>query len=248
MTHPIIVVVVAFFANAFAAVAGGGVGLIQLPLLLFLGLPYPEALATHKVASVALGVGAGSRYWARGILEARFTALILLSGLPGVLLGSWVVLSIPQGLIRLVLGILTTGLGFYSVRRREFGQAAVASHRDARGLVVGGLGLFVIGVLNGSITSGTGLFCTLWLVRWFGFDYKSAIAYTLALVGLAWNATGAATLGSFGEIQWAWLPWLLAGAVTGSFVGAHVALGSSNRWIKRAFEILTICVGIRLLV
>lgn len=247
MTHPYVVLVVAFLANALAAVAGGGVGLIQLPLLLFLGLPYPQALATHKVASVALGVGAGSRYARSRVLESRFTALILLSGLPGVFLGSWVVLSIPQGVIRVVLGLLTTGLGLYSLRRGQLGQDVRASHRDARGFAVGGLGLFVIGVLNGSVTSGTGLFCTLWLVRWFGFDYKSAVAYTLTLVGLAWNATGAATLGSFGQIQWAWLPWLMAGALSGSFAGAHWALGSSNRWIKRAFEILTIVVGIRLL-
>ena len=248
LSRPLLLVGVAFLANGFAAAAGGGVGLIQLPLLLFLGLPYPEALATHKVASVALGIGAGGRYWRSGILSRRFTVLILASGLPGVLLGALVVLAIPEAVIRVVLGVLTVGLGLYSVRRRELGQTAIARHRDPWGLAIGGLGLFAIGLLNGSVTSGTGLFCTLWLVRWFGLDYKSAVAYTLTLVGLAWNATGAATLGSFGQIRWSWLPWLIAGALAGSYAGAHVALGSSNRWIKRAFEILTIGVGLRLLI
>ncbi len=245
--HPLLLLGVAFVANGFAATAGGGVGLIQLPLLLFLGLPYPAALATHKVASVALGVGAGARYWRGGVLEGRFVLLILAAGLPGVFLGALGVLAIPPAIIRTVLGLLTAGLGLYSLRRHELGQVVAARNRDGRGLVLGGAGLFVIGLLNGSVTSGTGLFCTLWLVRWFGFDYKSAVAYTLALVGLAWNASGALTLGSFGEIRWAWLPWLLAGALSGSYVGAHVAVGSSNRWIKRAFEALTIGVGIRLL-
>ena len=49
-------------------------------------------------------------------------------------------------------------------------------------MVTGGLVLFMIGVLNGSLTSGTGLFVTLWLIRWFGLDYKMAVAYTLILV------------------------------------------------------------------
>ena len=248
VSRSLILVGVAFLANAFAATAGGGVGLIQLPLLLFLGLPYPQALATHKVASVALGVGAGGRYRRSGLFSRPLVLLVLASGLPGVLLGALVVLAIPQARIRMVLGALTVGLGLYSWRRHDLGQEAIARHRDPRGLALGGLGLFVIGVLNGSVTSGTGLFCTLWLVRWFGVDYKSAVAYPLTLVGLAWNAAGAATLGSFGQIRWSWLPWLLAGALTGSYAGAHVAVGSSNRWIKRAFEILTIGVGMRLLV
>ena len=69
-----------------------------------------------------------------------------------------------------------------------------------------GIVLFVIGILNGSLTSGTGLFVTLWLVQWFGMDYKRAVAHTLVLVGLFWNGSGAITLGIIGEIQWDWLP------------------------------------------
>ncbi len=187
VSRPVLLVGVAFLANGFAAIAGGGVGLIQLPLLLFLGLPYPQALATHKVASVALGVGAGGRYWQSGQLSRGLGLLVLASGLPGVFLGALVVLTIPEAVMRTTLGVLTVGLGLYSWRRHDLGQVAQVRHRDARGLVMGGLGLFVIGVLNGSVTSGTGLFCTLWLVRWFGLDYKAAVAYTLTLVG--WPGT-----------------------------------------------------------
>lgn len=231
-----------------AAMAGGGVGLIQLPLLLFLGLPYAQALATHKVASVALGIGAASRYARSRVLSPRFAGFMLLTGVPGVFLGALGVLAVPPHAARLALGLLTTALGVYSLRSHELGQVACPRHRDPAGLAIGGLGFFVIGLLNGSITSGTGLFCTLWLVRWFGFDYKAAVAYTLILVGLVWNAIGAVTLGSFGEIHWSWLPWLLLGAVTGSYAGTHWGLAASNRWIKRAFEVLTIGVGLRLLV
>lgn len=45
-------------ANTLASLAGGGAGLLQFPLLIFLGLPFGVALATHKLASVALGLGA----------------------------------------------------------------------------------------------------------------------------------------------------------------------------------------------
>jgi len=47
-----------FIANTLASLSGGGAGLLQFPLLIFFGLPFSVALATHKIASVALGLGA----------------------------------------------------------------------------------------------------------------------------------------------------------------------------------------------
>ena len=80
-----------------------------------------------------------------------------------------------------------------------------------------------------------------------GLDYRRAIAYTLILVGLFWNSTGAITLGILAEIRWDWLPALLAGSLIGGYLGAHMAIKSGNRWIKRGFEIVTLLVGIKLI-
>jgi len=109
------------------------------------------------------------------------------------------------------LGLLTAGLGIYSWLNPQLGQSVERLHSDRRGVLVGGLVLFGIGVLNGSLTSGTGLFVTMWLVRWFGLDYRHATACTLILVGVFWNSAGALTLGLPGEIRWSWLPALLLG-------------------------------------
>ncbi|HSH84442.1 MAG TPA: TSUP family transporter, partial [Guyparkeria sp.] len=62
LADQIILFVIALIANLFSAFSGGGAGLIQLPVLIFLGLPFAIALATHKVASVALGIGATVRH------------------------------------------------------------------------------------------------------------------------------------------------------------------------------------------
>jgi uncharacterized membrane protein YfcA len=120
-------------------------------------------------------------------------------------------------------------------------------HRNTYGCIIGGIVIFGIGILNGSLTSGTGLFVTIWLIRWFGLDYKRAVAYTLILVGLFWNGTGAITLGLLGEIKWNWLPALLLGSLLGGYFGAHLAITKGNRWIKRIFEVITLLVGIKLI-
>jgi hypothetical protein len=73
------------------------------------------------------------------------------------------------------------------------------------------------------------------------------VAYTLILVGVFWNGTGAVTLGWLGEIKWDWLPALLLGSLLGGYLGAHLAIVKGNRWIKRIYEVITIAVGLKLI-
>lgn len=247
MFEQLLLFVISLLANIFSAFAGGGAGLIQLPALIFLGLPFAVALATHKVASVALGVGATIRHAREDALERRFALFMLAAGLPGVVLGASLILQVPDRVAQMALGILTTSLGLYSWLKRDLGLRHAPRHRDSRGFIIGGGVLFFIGVLNGSLTSGTGLFVTLWLVRWFGLDYKRAVAYTLILVGMFWNGLGALTLGLLGDIRWDWLPALLLGSLLGGYIGAHLAIVKGNRWIKRVYEVITLLIGIKLI-
>lgn len=248
MIDTITLFLVSFIANAFSAFAGGGAGLLQLPLLIFLGLPFSVALATHKLASVALGIGATARHFREGTLKWRFSLLILSSGLPGVILGALVIVNVPDRPAEFALGLLTLGLGLYSILHKNLGQKSDIQNKSVNKMFVGVVVLFCIGFLNGSLTSGTGLFVTLWLVRWFGLDYKQAVAYTLVLVGLFWNGTGALTLGLQGPIRWDWVPVLLVASALGGYVGAHYALVAGNKWIKRVYEVVTLLVGLKLLI
>jgi uncharacterized membrane protein YfcA len=242
-----LIFVISLLANAFSALSGGGAGLIQLPLLIFLGLPFGIALATHKLASVALGFGATIRHLRESHLERQFALFMISAGVPGVILGASVILQVPDRSAQIALGVLTLCLGIYSIFSPQLGQQYAPVHRDRQGYVIGGVSLLLIGVLNGSLTSGTGLFVTLWLIRWFGMDYRRAVAYTLVLVGLFWNGAGAITLGLLGEIYWPWLPALLLGSVIGGYLGAHLAIVKGNKLIKRAFETVTLLIGLKLI-
>ncbi|GAB6035119.1 sulfite exporter TauE/SafE family protein [Galenea microaerophila] len=247
LTDQIILFLIALLANFLSALAGGGAGLLQLPALLFLGLPFAIALATHKVASVFLGLGATARHLKSGTFNGRFALFILAFGLPGVVVGANLILHVEETLAEIALGLLTFGLGFYSWRKPDLGLTAQSPNHSIWGWLIGGIGLFLIGALNGSLTSGTGLFVTLWLVRWFGLDYKSAVAYTLILVGIFWNGTGALTLGLLTKIQWDWLPALILGSLIGGYLGAHFAIIKGNQLVKRSFEWMTMLVGIALI-
>ena len=145
---------IAIGANALSALAGGGAGLVQLPALILLGLPFAMALATHKVASVALGLGATGRHWRASSLDLKRSALVLGAGLPGVWFGASVVLVLPDQVATTCLGLLTLGLGLYSARKPDLGTTDQCRPLSAQTVGVGVLGLFIIGVLNGSSPLG----------------------------------------------------------------------------------------------
>jgi len=99
--------IVSLISNFISALSGGGAGLIQLPALLFFGLPFSKALATHKVASVALGIGASIPHLKRNTLKKDYVYLILVSGIPGVLLGSYLASNLANEISTILLGLLT---------------------------------------------------------------------------------------------------------------------------------------------
>lgn len=238
---------VSLAANLLSAMAGGGAGLLQLPALIFLGLPFTIALATHKIATVALGIGATGKHIQEKNARLPFALIMLAAGLPGVVFGANIILAVPESIAKLSLGVLTMGIGIYSFLKKQLGQELAPKHRDLAGYAVGCLGLFLLGVFNGSLTSGTGLFVTIWLIVWFGFDYKHATAYTMILVGLFWNATGAVTLALQAPVKWSWLPALLLGSVLGGYFGAHIAVKYGNPIIKKVFQVVSILVGASLI-
>lgn len=246
MAEQLLIFFISLVANLFSALAGGGAGLIQLPALIFLGLPFGIALATHKVATIALGIGATARHLKDNKIERDLAFIMLLAGLPGVVLGASFILQIPEPTAKMALGLLTMGLGIYSFFSPDLGQSIKPRNRHRNGYIIGAMVLFLIGILNGSLTSGTGLFVTLWLIRWFGLDYKLAVAYTLVFVGLFWNASGAVTLGVLGDIHWLWIPALLLGSAIGGYFGAHLSIVKGNKVIKRSFEIVTLLIGLKL--
>ena len=144
----LILFVVAVVANWFSALAGGGAGLIQLPIIIFMGLPFPLALATHKVASVALGLGATMRHLREGHLSPFLLALITFAGAPGVIAGAIFIIDVPARQAEIALGLLTLMLSLYSWFKPDLGQVTEQKHRNLSGYLTGGAVLMLIGFAN----------------------------------------------------------------------------------------------------
>tara|TARA_Y100001968_G_scaffold151647_1_gene138767 strand:+ start:148 stop:921 length:774 start_codon:yes stop_codon:yes gene_type:complete len=239
---------VSLIANFLSALSGGGAGLLQLPALLFFGLPFSKALATHKVASVALGLGASIPHFKSSSLQRKYVLLILVSGIPGVLIGVYMASILPSDFSTILLGILTLFICFYSYTNKKLGRSSSPPSINNLRIIFGFLGLFIIGFLNGYLSSGTGLFVTIWIITIFNLSFSVAVAYTLILVGIFWNGIGAISLGLSGNIVWKYIPILIIGSLFGGYFGAKFSIIKGSKFIKLVFEIVSLLVGISLLI
>ena len=243
-----LIFLISFISNTFSAISGGGAGLIQLPALLLSGIPYYQALATHKVATVALGVGGSIRNFQSLRNDIYVLCQILVFGTPGVILGSSIVKFIPEQYLYFILGLLSIFLSFYSFFQQNLGQNSSQKNNFLSLKLKFIIPIFLIGILNGSVSSGTGLFVTILLLKNFKMDFIRAVSLTFFSVGICWNAVGAFFLSRIGSIPKDLLVILLLGSFFGGYFGAHLANLKGNKLIKNTFTFVCLLVGLSLLI
>ena len=242
-----IIFIISYISNVFSSIAGGGAGLIQLPALILFGLPYYKALAVHKIATVALGIGGSIRNYKN--LEENYSIIfqLLIFGIPGVILGTYIVNLISDEYLYLLLAIFTIILGFYSLIKPNLGLISINKKIRIYTYLRFNFLAFIIGILNGSISSGTGLLVTILLIQTFGLDFLSSISITFLTVGIFWNASGAIALSKIGSLPLNILSILILGSFLGGFSGAHLSNLKGNKFIKKLFTSLCFIIGLTLI-
>ncbi len=239
---------ISFFSNTFSAISGGGAGLLQLPALILSGVPYYQALASHKLATVALGIGGSLRNYKSLRNDINIAWQIIIFGLPGVIFGASIVEIISEKYLYFFLGIISIFLAIYSLLKSDLGLSSYKNELNLFSKIRFSIFIFLIGILNGSISSGTGLLVTLILIKTFGMDFLSAVSLTFFTVGIFWNFAGALLLSKIGTLPLNILLLLIIGSFTGGYFGAHLSKLKGNKLIKKTFTIVCLFVGASLLI
>ncbi len=242
------ILVVSFFSNLFSAISGGGAGLIQLPALLIFGIPYLKALASHKMATVALGIGSSIRNISSLRDDISIISELLIIGIPGVIIGSNLVNLISDNYLYVTLGIFSIFIGIYSIKKPNFGLNSDLTRISFSRRLIYRSFVFFIGIINGSISSGSGLLVTILLIKTFKIDFLRAVSLTLFSVGIFWNLSGAITLSRIGNLEYDILIVLLIGSFSGGYLGAHLSNLKGNKLIKQFFNFICLSVGLTLLI
>ena len=238
---------ISFCSNTFSAISGGGAGYSIVALILS-GIPYYQALSSHKLATVALGIGGSLRNYKSLGNDLNIALQILFFGVPGVIFGTSILEFISEQFLYLFLGIISIILAFYSFFKPELGLSSYKNELNLIQKIRFFTIIFLIGILNGSISSGTGLLVTILLIKTFGMDFIRAISLTFFTVGIFWNLIGGIFLAKIASLSSNILIILIVGSFTGGFFGAHLSKLKGNKLIKKMFTSICLLVGVSLLI
>jgi len=224
-----------FAACFFSSLSGGGAGLILLPVLLFTGLPFINALASHKLAVGFIGIGSTLRYMRERLIDWRVFWWTALIGLPFVVLGTRFAASVPGEVMEPLVGGVIIAMVVLSLVKKAVPAAFDPKRLSSRVLLIGSLLMAPAAFYSGWISAGSGVFTTfiyLWLLR---YDQLHATAMTLSANGIFWNGVGAIAHVFMGHVIWPLAPGLILGALLGSYFGASFGIKRGNRFLRLMF-------------
>ncbi|WP_058553620.1 sulfite exporter TauE/SafE family protein [Thiohalocapsa sp. ML1] len=236
-----------FAACFFSSLSGGGAGLILLPVLLFTGLPFINALASHKLAVGFIGIGSTLRYVREGLIDWRVFWWTALVGLPFVVLGTRFAANVPGEVMEPLVGGVIIAMVGITLAKKAAPSVFDPERLSPRLLLIGSALLVPAAFYSGWISAGSGVFTTflfLWLLR---YDQLHATAMTLAANGIFWNGVGAIAHVFMGHVIWPLAPGLIAGALLGSYFGASFGIKRGNRFLRIMFLGTAAVTGVLLL-
>jgi uncharacterized protein len=247
VAHMILIALAGVGAGAINAVVGSGT-LITFPTLVALGYPPVTATMSNAVGLVAGGISGTWGYrrelkgqWGR--LKWQIPGSVL-----GAVLGSWLLLHLPEKVFVAVVPVLLIGalvlvvlgprIQAWAKKRSGVDEGAPVS-RGRMVLLV--LGTFAVGVYGGYFTAAQGIL----LIGVMGALLPESMQRMNAaknLLSLLVNVVAAAayTLVAFDRISWLAAGLIAVGSLLGGFLGAHYG----RRLSPNALRIIIVIVGL----
>jgi uncharacterized membrane protein YfcA len=232
-------IVLGFLIAMAIGLTGVGAGVITTPvLILFLGLPAREAVGTALAFGAIVKIVAAPMYVVRRQVNWRFLALMVAGGLPGVLLGTFLLQRLDTHLMLAALGFVILAAALINLRRFN------PQERRTRTWVLP-LVTLPIGAEVGFSSAGAGALGSLALMSLTSLATAQVVGTDL-FFGLALSVVGGGVQVGLGNFNSVVLLRLLAGGAVGALLGAHMATRVPSRPLRVALALWLATLGVRL--
>jgi uncharacterized membrane protein YfcA len=241
--------ILGFLIAALIAMTGVGAGTITAPLLiLFLHVPVPEAVGTALVYSAAVKLVVVPIQIYRRQVDWRALGIMLLSGVPGVVLGAYFFQRIvrTQGntlWLYLALGSMIVISSAWHIYRhfRPGGQRSRKTDHPGWLAFV----MFPVGAEVGFSSSGAGALGTLALLGLTALDVPQVVGTDLSF-GLCLSLIGGGLHLTHGGVNPILLSNLIVGGIAGALVGTGLAPRIPARAMRLALSLWLFALGVQL--
>jgi len=249
MDDALIAVPLGFVLGFLIGLTGVGGGALVAPALyVLLGLPYGEAVALSLIYSLFTKIVSAVQHLRQGSVLWRITLIYGLTGVPGAILGSWLVYLASAELQRLfpllMAGVLLVVAGLLLAEASMAGAAARPKPFSPH--AIGGAGLLAIaafqlfvGAVLGLTSVGSGSLVILSMVFLFRMSAREIVGSNI-VIALIMVIPAGLTHYLAGGVDWRLLGLLLAGSLGGAVLGAKATMALPDRALKLAIVVLLV--------
>ncbi|GAA6152356.1 TSUP family transporter [Pseudoteredinibacter isoporae] len=235
--------VVAFVAGFLSAIAGGG-GMIVLPVLLSLGVPPLNALATNKFQSVFGTLSSTINFFRKGQIEREGLLSGLLCAFVAAILGSVLVQLIPSQRLSNVIPYLLLLLAAYmllSPSLSDEDRPAKVNKPLFNGFFINGISFY-----GGVFGPGIGSFFAVAFASLRGYNLRKATAHTKPLV-LTVNMTSMIVFIFAGQMLWGLAIVMAVAQFIGARLGSNLVISKGAALIKPVMIAITVLLAFRMI-
>ena len=212
-----------------------------------MGIPFINALASHKLAVGFIGVGSSIKFVQKGLIDWKVFWWSALWGIPFVILGTQFASRVDGEIMKMIVGGGILLMIAFSLFQKTKGNLFTPHILSWKNMLVGSILLAPMAFYSGWISAGSGVLTTFLYVYLFRYDQLHATAMTLSANGIFWNAVGAVVHVFMGHVFWALAPGLILGAILGSYLGAYLGIQKGNVFLRTIFLLSAFLTGALLL-
>lgn len=235
---------VAIAAGCIDTIAGGG-GLITVPVLLGVGVPPTQALATNKLQGSFGTFIASVTFIRRGEVDLKSFWPFVLAALVGSVSGTIAVRLINASALKAMIPGLMIAVALYVLLSPR--ASDIEAHRRVPVGFFIGVVVPLIGAYDGFFGPGTGSFFAIALVSLMGFTLRRATAHAKVL-NFTSNFSSLMVFLTGGQVIWIVGLAMAAGAFIGARIGAHLVVSVGARVVRPVLVVVSVSMAIKLLV
>ena len=237
-------ILTAFIAGIIDALAGGG-GLITVPVLIAVGIPPVEALATNKLQGCAGTLSASYHFIKTRQVSLHDMRLAIIMTALGSLSGTLLVSYIDgSALIKIIPAVLIFVAAFFFALPKLQPWIAKLVRIDMLYFAV--FAGFSIGFYDGLIGPGTGAFFSTAFICLMGYSLIAATAHTKVLNATS-NVASLIVFSFSGHVLWGVGVAMGAGQWFGAQIGSRLVITRGNTLIRPLVIVMCIALSIKLL-
>lgn len=238
--HDLILLTAGFLAAFIGTMSGGGFGLISLFVLLSMGMPINQAIATNKLGDIGFFLPAVRNLVNAHQIKKGALPPIIIVNLLGVVVGTLAIVKLDIDILRkliavILLIVVVAGLSGHKYALKE---------RPARWYWP--FAYFATAISAGTIGAGTGILGTFALIYFRGFTALQAMAHGFYARSIS-SVLSVIILLFTDLINYRYGFLLLIGNLVGSHLGSKIAIKKGNAFVRIMMIILASVVILQLI-